>query len=217
MFQLVIGIFLGVLLLFVILLLVTEVAATYPLRKQFDQMMLTPVTDQFEKKAGKRNNLKLLLLLLGCMLGFSIVVLFINDAPGKKEQPSLLRVQTISEPVKRTAKTLTNNAAGDSLFFTLQLKWEDGRMYGNNKVTFTRTSVLNITDWRYFLLDNDGFLIKELGFTLDSFVVITNPDDGAPGLLNRFNSGISVDEFHKIEKMEVALDRKVFPSPANKN
>lgn len=216
MFQLVIGIFLGVLLLFVILLLVTEVAATYPLRKQFDQSLLPQVNDRFVKKGGEQNHLKLILLILGCMLGFGIIVLFINDAPGKKSPPSLLRSHTISEPVKRTTKTLTNNAAGDSLLFTLQLKWEDGRMYGNNKVTFTRTSVLNFSDWRYFLLDKDGFLIKELAFTLDSFVVMTNPGDGAIGLLNRFNSNISIDEFQKIEIMEVALDRKVFPSAAAK-
>jgi hypothetical protein len=63
-FQLILGISLGIILLFVILLLITEVAATYPVWKQFDSNFSAPVAPIPQKSKGERNTLKILLLVL---------------------------------------------------------------------------------------------------------------------------------------------------------
>lgn len=209
MFQLVLGIFLSVLLLVVILLLVTEVAATYPFRKHFDETILAQPTDRYPARSRGWTNLKLFFVVLGCMLGVCIALLVITGSTQPKNSPSLLRSASVTAPpAKANNKLLTDSSMSHSLTFSLQLKWEDGKMYGNNKVGLTDSLNPGFTDLRYYLLDRDGFLIKELSFIQDDFIAELGPDNRVQNLTNKFNTVINAGEFQKIEKMQAVLDKK---------
>lgn len=210
MLQLIIGISLGIILLFVILLLITEVTATYPVWKHFNTDLLSKVNDQVFKTRGERNSLKLLLLVVSCLLGFCIVAFLIGSSvpPGKGN--AVVKVDSLrTTAALTTQKQLSDSIGEHGLFFSLEAKWEDGKLYGNNRVSFLKSPVWSFADWRYSLLDADGFLIKEFRFALADFVFETKPGGRITGLLNRFNAEMTIKEFQRIEKLQVVLDKKV--------
>ena len=71
MLQLIIGITLGIILLFVIMLLITEMASTYPVWKNFEKQAIAPPACHFpEKKEKSRSKRGLLRLSTGTMRKF---------------------------------------------------------------------------------------------------------------------------------------------------
>ncbi len=209
MFQLILGISLGVILLFVILLLITEVAATYPVWKQIDSSFSRQTPTQPQQNKRGRNALKLLILVLTavgilCVLGY-----LINNKTEPQQTAPGINAENATATVY--TKLLSANSADYLLSFRLQTKWQDGKLYGNNSITFNTDSVWRPTDCRYYLLDREGFLIKEIVFSPDDFVFETNPSGRTRGLVNKFNTQLSLQEYRKIEKLQVVLDEKLSP------
>lgn len=216
MLQLIIGVFLGVILLFVIVLLLTEITSTYPVWKHFSNKSLLYANRLPAAKARKQNRLRLFLLLMGCLLGIAAVaffagkLLFATRATAAKEANVKSRL-----PVAPVNRHLTAIATDDGLLFTLQTKWEDGKIYGNNKVLFQKAPITNFSDWLYLLLDKDGFLLKEFHFSPTEFIVETAADGRVTALLNRFNAAMTQKEYLRIDRLQVVVDKKVKMNPLN--
>jgi hypothetical protein len=206
--QLIIGISLGIILLFVIVLLVTEMAATYPVWKHFQHRSPAPGNDKgFQQE--QRNGLHVLLLVMVCIIGFCIAGFLIGTAwPGKPPAP-FTKAVSVNQPVKATGeKKLSDSLVSQHLFFTSETKWEDGKMYCNNQVFPENPQPLLFTELRYSFLDKDEFLIRELHFTPNDFVTEMNAYGGIAALLNRSSTGMSEKEYNRIEKLQVVLDKK---------
>lgn len=208
MLQLIIGISLGIILLFVIVLLVTEMAATYPVWKHFQHRSPAPDNDNGFRQEP-RNGLNVLLLVLVCIIGFCIAGFLIGSAwPGKNPEP-ITKAVSINQPVRATgAKKLSDSLVSRQLFFTSETKWEDGKMYCNNQVFPEDPQPLLFTELRFSFLDKDGFLIRELRFTPSDFVTEMNAYGGIAALLNRSSTGMSEKEYNRIAKLQVVLDKK---------
>jgi len=206
--QLIIGISLGLIFLFVVILLVTEMAATYPVWKQFDSALLTRLhADLFKNKTG-RNGLKSILLVLACFLGFCIVGLLVsNSAP-----PSIKPVET-TNPTVVVQKQLADSATGYGYKFSCHTKWQDGKIYCNNRIYLQHSSAPLVAECRFELLDKDGFLLKEFSFTPADFFSETQPDGELTALLNHCKAEMGIDEYLRIEKLQVVLDKKITSSP----
>ncbi|NTS40046.1 hypothetical protein HRG84_03945 [Flavisolibacter sp. BT320] len=211
MFQLIIGILLGVLLLFVIILLITEVATTYPVWKQAGRE--AAFGDEPLNGRGRRSPVRIFLLILVALIGLSMAVYLVGTRllePGETVAKNQAASNTSEEPVLH-AKVLTASYAGRQVHFRLQTKWEDGKLYGNNNISFQSDSVWRFTDCRYHLLDKEGFLVKEIIFVPDDFIYITTPEGKTNGVSSKFNTEISLREYRKIEKLQVVLDKKMVP------
>lgn len=208
MFQLILGISLGAILLFVLLLLITEVAATYPIWKHFDNRSPTS-QDSPRGLDGKRNNIALWLLLLIVLLIISLSAYFLSIERGKQQMPET-KLEKQAPPTNVYSKQLAGSDAGRRFFFSLQTKWEDGKMYGNNAVTFHQDTLLGFSECRYHLLDRDGFLISEIVFSPNDFVYTTGAEGKVNGLSGRFNIEIGLQEYQKVQKLQVVLDKRLF-------
>lgn len=209
MFQLIIGILLGVLLLFVIILLITEVATTYPVWKQANG------ESAFNDHNGRQRKspVRIFLLILVALIGLSMAVYLVGTRliePEKAVVKELAEPETEREPVLHV-KVLTASFAGRQIHFRLQTKWEDGKLYGNNNISFQSDSAWRFSDCRYHLLDKEGFLVKEIIFVPDDFIYLTTPQGRTSGLSSKFNTEISLREYRKIEKLQVVLDKKMVP------
>lgn len=206
----------GVILLFVIMLLITEMASTYPVWKHFGTKNNFHLSDQHsERKEKQPKSLRTLLLVFFCIVGFGVAAFLIFNALAAKEQTPVAEVRTASEqpvmsPVERR---LTDVSAGYDLLFTLQTKWEDGKIYGNNRITFQKLPAPNFSDWLYSLLDKDGFLIKEFHFSSNDFVSETDTAGRTTALLNRFNADMSLKEYQRIDRLQVVVDKRIPLSP----
>ena len=211
MFQLIIGILLGVLLLFVIVLLITEVATTYPVWKQAERE--PSFNDHNHNGRERRNPVRIFLLILVALIGLSMAVYLVGSEllqPEEKTAQKQPAADDEQEPVVYT-KILTASFAGQQIHFRLQTKWEGGKLYGNNNISFRSDSVWRYSDCRYHLLDKEGFLVKEIIFVPDDFIYITTPEGRINGVSNKFNTEISLREYRKIEKLQVVLDKKMVP------
>lgn len=213
MFQLIIGILLGVLLLFVIVLLITEVATTYPVWKQAERE--PSFTDHSHNGRERRSPVRIFLLILVALIGLSMAVYLVGSQLVQPEENSVQKrtepddINT-DEPVVYT-KVLTASFAGQQIHFRLQTKWEDGKLYGNNNISFRSDSSWRFSDCRYHLLDKEGFLVKEIVFVPDDFIYVTTPEGRVNGVSSKFNTEISLREYRKIEKLQVVLDKKMVP------
>lgn len=207
MLQLIIGISLGIILLFVIVLLVTEMMATYPVWKQFHRP-----ADLHESSSGsgKSASSTFLLLLLACLVVLAIVALLItNKMPGKQvEENSLVHSASKQESIK-TEKFVVDSMSQPGIFFRSESKWEDGKMYCNNRVFFENPQPPTFTEMRFSFQDKDHFQISELQLTPGDFVTETNGYGGVSALLNRSTVEMSVKEYGRIEILQVVLDKKV--------
>jgi hypothetical protein len=112
-------------------------------------------------------------------------------------------------PAVLLERRLTDISTVYGLMITLQTKWADGKIYGNSRVSFEKTPVPNITDWRFSLLDKDGFLIREFHFSANDFVFETGANEQITGLLNRFNADMSLKEYQRIDRLQVVVDKKL--------
>jgi hypothetical protein len=210
-FQLIIGILLGVLLLFVIILLITEVATTYPVWKQADKE--PSFNDHTHNGRERRSPVRIFLLILVALIGLSMAVYLVGSElmqPEEKAAPKSVETNEAEEPVVYT-KVLTASFSGQQIHFRLQTKWEDGKLYGNNNISFRSDSAWRFSDCRYHLLDKEGFLVKEIIFVRDDFIYVTTPDGRINGVSSKFNTEISLREYRKIEKLQVVLDKKMVP------
>jgi hypothetical protein len=210
-FQLIIGILLGVLLLFVIVLLITEVASTYPVWKQADRE--PSFNDHANNGRERRSPVRIFLLILVALIGLSMAVYLVGSQLMQPEEQTAKKpteTDSTQEPVVYT-KVLTASFAGRQIHFRLQTKWEDGKLYGNNNISFRSDSVWRFSDCRYHLLDKEGFLVKEIIFVPDDFIYLTTPEGRINGVSSKFNSEISLREYQKIEKLQVVLDKKMVP------
>ena len=208
MLQLIIGISLGIILLFVIVLLVTEMMATYPVWKQFHR----PAGDVPESSLGngKSGSSTLLLLLLACLVVLAIAALLMtNRLPGKPAEESTIVHSASKEEVVKTEKLFVDSTSQPGIFFRSETKWEDGKMYCNNRVFLENPQPLTFTEMQFSFLDKDHFQIGRLQLTPGDFVVETNGYGGISALLNRGAVEMSVKEYGRIEKLQVALDKKV--------
>lgn len=207
MLQLIIGISLGLILLFVILLLVSELTATYPVWKHFKHPSLSFPKQSAETE--KQTNLPFILLLLVCLFGIGMAAFLVTEALPQTEEPKV-QADTASRSMlvmPKTRKLLTDSLPG--FFFRTETKWEDGKMYCNNQVFLENPQPLNFSELRYSFLDKDDFLIKEIQFSPSDFVTETNGYGGLSALLNRCNTDLSQKEFYRIEKLQVVLDKVV--------
>ena len=219
MLQLIIGITLGIILLFVIMLLITEMASTYPVWKHFEKSPKAslPAYTFTEKKEKEPGNLRALLLVLLCITGFGVAIFLIVSSPSQGVQPVSERPaysgRTPEAPPTAPAvsleRRLTDISTVYGLMITLQTKWADGKIYGNSRVSFEKTPVPNVTDWRFSLLDKDGFLIREFHFSANDFVFETGANEQITGLLNRFNADMSLKEYQRIDRLQVVVDKKL--------
>lgn len=212
MFQLILGISLGVILLFVILLLITEVAYTYPVWKSAGKNLSSPFTQLAEKK--DKRNLRILLLSLLGVIGICLAVYFFSlkdPAPAKVLPQETIQPSTPSPSL--FAKQLAGISADGKLSFRLQTKWEEGKLYGNNTITFTNDSVWRYTNCRYLLLDKDGFLLKEILFSSNDVAYIVGPANRNAGVMSKFNIEMGRREYQRIDKLQVILDNKIVLSP----
>lgn len=207
MFQLILGISLGIILLFVLLLLITEVAATYPVWKQFDKREPS-LHDSPPQRNDKRNYMAIWLLVLVVLLIICLIAYFISTEVTKQKQPEE-KTEATAAPKKGYTKLLSGSDAGHFAFFRLQTKWQDGRMYGNNTITFHKDTVLQFSDCRYHLLDGDGFLVREISFSPEDFVYTSGPSGTVNGLSSKFNTEMELQDYRKIEKLQVVLDKKI--------
>ncbi len=207
MFQLVIGILLGIILLFVIVLLITEVGSTYPVWRQGEKGFV--FSDPSPPTHGRRNPLRIFLLILVAVLGLGMAVYLVSSQLTQPDAAVAEKLPPASDKPPVYTKLLTGSAANQLLQFRLQTKWEEGKLYGNNNINFRNDSAWQFTDCRYHLLDRDGFLVKEIVFLPEEFVYMTNPSGRITGISNKFNSEISLREYQKIEKMQVVLDKKL--------
>jgi hypothetical protein len=206
-FQLILGISLGLLLLFVVLLLVTEVAATYQVLKHFDRNDSPPDSMLPRQGIARQNHSKILLLLLSGVAILSVLIYLLIEktnlqaaTPGVKAEQAAPSVQS---------KLLSALSSDHTISFRLQTKWQDGKMYGNNSVFFHTDSIRPLTGCRYFLLDKDGFLVKQVLFSTNDFVYETGPDGRVRGLMSKFNTDLSPEDYQKIEKLQVVLDNQI--------
>lgn len=207
MFQLVIGIVLGIILLFVIVLLITEVAATYPVWRQGESGSVFgghPLPGR-----ERRNPVRIFLLILVALAGLGMAVYLVSSEMVKPEPPAAENRLPATTASAVHTKLLTGSSSNSLLVFRLQTKWEDGKLYGNNSINFRSDSAWRFTDCRYHLLDHDGFLVKEIVFLPEDFVYTTSPDGRITGISNKFNTEVSLKEYQKIEKMQVVLDKKL--------
>jgi hypothetical protein len=204
--QLIIGISLGLILLFVILILISELTATYPVWKHFNRPFHSAWNNGPEK--GKQNKLPFLLLLLVCLFGIGMAAFLVTDTLPRNDEPKVKAdsaSRVMQEPKVR--KLLTDSLPG--FFFRTETKWEDGKMYCNNQVFLENPQPLHFSDLRYSFLDKDEFLIKELHFTFNDFVSETNGYGGISALLNRCSTELSQKEFDRIDKLQVVLNKMV--------
>lgn len=208
MLQLIIGISLGIILLFVIVLLVTEMTATYPVWKHFQHRSPAPDNDTgFQHEP--RNGPNVLLMVLVCIIGFCIAGFLIGTAwPGKIPEPITKAVSVNQVARAAGEKKLSDSLVSQHLFFTSAIKWEDGKMYCNNQVFPENPQPLTFTELRYSFLDKDEFLIRELHFTANDFVTEMNAYGGIAALLNRSSAEMSEKEYNRIKKLQVVLDKK---------
>lgn len=210
MFQLIIGILLGVLLLFVIVLLITEVATTYPVWKQADKE--PSFHDHSHNSQERRSPVRIFLLILVALIGLSMAVYLVGSQLMQPEEKTVQkRTETNDAEAVVYTKVLTASFAGQQIHFSLQIKWEDGKLYGNNNISFRSDSAWRFSDCRYHLLDKEGFLVKEIVFVPDDFIYITTPEGRINGVSSKFNTEISLREYRKIEKLQVVLDKKMVP------
>lgn len=208
MFQLILGSLLGLLLLFVILLGVTEVIANYPIWKNADELW-PPAGRQQQRKTKHLYRLPLLLLLGAALLGGGITGFFISHGFPGEESASVRSAEMVELPGRVFTKTHSDSMPGYGLTFVLQTKWEDGKLYGNNRIKLGNNAYWRFADCRYFLLDAEGYLIKALSFTQNDFVFETTPDGKPTALINRFQVVLPFPDYEKMETLQVALDRKL--------
>lgn len=208
MFTLIIGIVLGALLLFVILLLVTEVFATYPVWARFGSAVHSLSPESSTPKKNKRIRFRLLLAVV-IVLGLSSIAFVITNLPQRVETPPVVEAKSSEAPKSAFNKLLSDSLPGYGLLFLLQTKWDGGKMYGNNRVAFSTNASWRFTDCRYFLLDREDYLIKELPFTQNDFVFEMQRDSSISGMINRFQVEMPLSEYRKIDKVQVVLDRKL--------
>lgn len=207
--QLIIGISLGIILLFVIVLLVTEMTATYPVWKHFQHRSSVPDNDTGFREEP-RNGLGVLLLVLVSIIGFCIAGFLIGTAWPRKTPEPITKAVSISQPVNAEGgKKLSDSLPSQHLFFTSETKWEDGKMYCNNQVFPENPQPLEFTELRYAFLDKDEFLIRELRFTPNDFVAEMNAYGSLAALLNRSSTAMTEKEYGRIKKLQVVLDKKL--------
>ncbi|HVK97440.1 MAG TPA: hypothetical protein VM368_06465 [Flavisolibacter sp.] len=209
MFQLILGIALSVILLFVITLLLTEVAATYPLMNRYERNIFVRFNEFLFKNAGERNKARLLLLVLSCILGLSITAYFISNPTEKYGNSQTTATPPVHVAPLPVTKTFTDSITVQGLVFIVRTKWEDGKIYCNNYIRFLDRPIWSFKDWSFYMLDNDGYLIKKISYTLNDLSFETRPEGGIMGLVGKTNDQLSLNEYHKIKKVEVVLDRKM--------
>lgn len=207
MFQLIIGVLLGIILLFVIVLLITEVGSTYPVWRQGERGSV--FNDQSLPSREQRNPVRIFLLILVALLGLGIAVYLVSSELTQPNAAVAEKLPPASDKPAVYTKLLTGSSANQLLYFRLQTKWEEGKLYGNNSINFRNDSAWRFTDCRYHLLDKDGFLVKEIVFLPEEFVYMTTPEGRITGISNKFNAEISLREYQKIEKMQVVLDKRL--------
>lgn len=208
MLQLIIGISLGVILLFVIVLLVTEMAATYPVRKQFDQLPVDTVRKPELPQRKKTKGTALMLLL--CLAAFLLIAYFItNLLPPEQSKATKTTPPVSNRPPDKPRKRFADSISHPGFFFTAETKWEDGRLYCNNRVFFENPQPAPFSEMRYVFLDKDGFQLRAFSFAASDFVVETNPFGGVASLLNRSSTEMSWKEYNRVEKLQVVLDKKL--------
>lgn len=212
MLQLIIGILLGVILLFVIVLLITEMASTYPVLKSLD----THNGSSFEqpvhhKKERTTNGMRITLVVFLCILGFGVAAFLISNSLMTKDTAPAesLPVGNASLASPAVERRLTDVSEEYGLLFTLQTKWEDGKIYGNNRIAFQRIPTANFSEWLYSLLDKDGFLIREFHFSTTDFVAETDTSGRTSAFLNRFNAEMSLKEYQRIDRLQVVVDKRI--------
>lgn len=204
MFQLIIGISLGIILLFVLLLLVSELTATYPVWKHFQK---TPFTTGKAAKLNKgRSPLKRLLLLLFSLVALCLVAFFMRHhlLPAKKHA-----IENKAPEVLAAAAAKNLRLRSAAALFTLETKWEEGKIYGKGRITFRDTLMPVFVILSYLLLDKDGFLIKEFQFPRTDFLYETDSSGRTTALLNRFRAAMDLKEYRHIASMQVVLDKKL--------
>jgi hypothetical protein len=129
----------------------------------------------------------------------------------REQKASASEILAETAPAGTETKMLSATLTGLPLQFRLQTKWDDGKLLGTNQVRFSADSVGPFAECRYYLLDKEGFLVKELVFTPDDFVAETTPGGKVRGLLNRFATPMHPKDYRKIEQLQVVLDKKVHP------
>jgi hypothetical protein len=207
-FQLILGISLSVIFLFVITLLLTEVAATYPMSNKYERNIFVRFNDFMFRNAADRNKARLLLVVLSCILGLCITLYIISNAASSKaaeEQPVYIANKTTVPVVTASFK---DTLAEYSLSFLTRTKWEDGKIYCNNYVHFDGNPIWSFKDWSFYLLDKDGFLVKKFSFPLAELMFETKDGGRITGMIAKCNGELSQEEYAKIHSLEVVLDKK---------
>ena len=208
MLQLIIGISLGLLLLFVLLLLITEVAATYPVWKQAGRESDSPMPPPPQSNGGRQGSFKLVLLILTGMVALGAVSYLLITALGRNVTAPELKVSEAAEP-GRARKYLTGTVEGHQIRFQLQTKWEDGKIYGNSVFEPGSDTAWQFKESRFYFLDQEGFLLKLISFSPDDFVFITDANEKVTGLTHKFSTAMTLAEYEKVAKLQVVLDKKV--------
>ena len=215
MFQLILGISLSVILLFVITLLLTEVAATYPMMNRYEGNIFVRFNDFLFKKAEDRNKARLLLLVLSCILALCITAFIISSVP-EKSVDTLISNTTATggeklqgPPPVVTNKTLTDSYSELALGFSFRTKWEDNKIYANAYVRFDGKPIWSFKDWSFYLLDKDGFQVAKYSFALSDLIFETSPGGAIIGLAGRATpQELTLAEYQKIDRLQVVLDRR---------
>jgi flagellar basal body-associated protein FliL len=208
-FQLILGISLGLILLLVVVLFITEVAATYPVWKSFSPSLSSQAHHAENGNKKKSSGLMYALLAFLIISCLAIVFLLISSAGADKQENRGVRVEKTKPPaLVSTKKYLTDSLAEQGLLFTTQMKWEDGKMYCNNRVLLLGEQAPNFSDWYFSLLDKDGFLIKDFHFSQNDFVA-EEAAGRTTAFLNRCQAAISLNEYQRIARLQVVLDKKI--------
>ena len=208
MLQLIIGISLGLLLLFVLLLLITEVAATYPVWKQGERESDSPLTSLPQRNGGRQGSFKLVLLILTGMVALGAGSYLLISTLGRNVTAPELKISEAAAAGK-ARKYLTGTVEGHQIRFQLQTKWEDGKIYGNSVFEPGSDTAWQFKESRFYFLDQEGFLLKLISFSPDDFVFITDANEKVTGLTHKFSTAMTLAEYEKVAKLQVVLDKKV--------
>ena len=210
MFQLILGISLGLILLFVLVLLVTEMAATYPVWKHFKMDLSAHPGNPAKPPGTKKRLAKVVLVTLLAIASFCTIAQLVNGFRAEKEdRTAAAETKPVNQPADFSAKKyLSDSVSTPGLRFASQIKWEEGKMYCNNRVLFENEPAWNFTDCHYSFLDKEGFLITDIHFSQTDFVTETKAGR-MTALLNRSNISISFGEYQRIAQLQVVLDNKL--------
>lgn len=208
MLPLILGISLGIILLFVVVLLVTEMAATYPVWKQFDRERLPHSGQYILQPTIRQKRLKILLLALVCLLALFAIFVLVRNPAEKSGSEAVVEARTEAGTLPLPAgKFLTDSLAEQGVLVTLLAKWQDEKIYCNTRILFQQAPAAS--EWQISLLDKEGFVIKEFRFTAADFVAEVQPGGAITALLNRSNAPLSQKEYQRIVKLQVVLDKKL--------